>query len=105
MRRRVLVLALYTGRVILRSLHQPHQPHLLVESLAEQVLGCNVLSHDAHVVPIDVLDVAFVIDIHGDDVLRPAHHLQLLCDDPECPWRLLPMAPRAPRRPEAALRR
>jgi hypothetical protein len=38
-------------------------------------------------------------------VLRPAHHLQLLCDDPECPVGLLSRAPRAPRRPEAALRR
>ena len=85
--------------------HTSHICLLRGPGLAEQVLGCNVLSHDAHVVPIDVLDVAFAIGIYGDDVLRPAHHLQLLCDDPECPWRLLPMAPRAPRRPEAALRR
>ena len=110
MRRRVLVLAL-TGLSLDvsssdRSInHTSHICLLRGPGLAEQVLGCNVLNHDAHVVPIDVLDVAFAIGIYGDDVLRPAHHLQLLCDDPECPWRLLPMAPRAPRRPEAALRR
>ena len=41
--------------------HTSHICLLRGPGVAEQVLGCNVLNHDAHVVPIDVLDVAFVI--------------------------------------------
>ena len=52
--------------------HTSHICLLRGPGLAEQVLGCDVLSH---AVPIDALNVAFVIFIYGEDVRR---HLQLL---------------------------